>query len=248
MKLNKRLILKNWRAYLLVLFLLLVLGTRGVIYAKDFKNAKQIISKNEETAAIATAAAPDTAKELELPVEIPVETPKAEVVSPPATKKTTTSSTPAPTRRQATPLKNNVAPSTPTPVTAPVPKDVNFSVSQIIALINNERARNGLQPVIENGLLNQAAYLKTKDMSDNNYFAHTAPDGTADVYFVEKVGYKYQSIGFNIAKGDFGNSAGLVQAWMDSTGHRANILANYGQQIGIGIYGKYYVMMIAKVL
>lgn len=134
-----------------------------------------------------------------------------------------------------------LTPSAVTPAPAPT-----SPVDQIIALVNTERKTNGLSPVKANILLNTAAYNKSKDMATKNFFAHTAPDGTTDFDFVAAAGYKYQAIGSNIAMGDFGSLDGLVQAWMNSAGHRANILANYGQEIGVGIYGQYYTMMIAK--
>lgn len=132
------------------------------------------------------------------------------------------------------------------PAPAPAPAPSNSQVDHIISLINAERRANGLAEVRTNGLLNQAAAAKSKHMSDKNYFAHTAPDGTTDWSFINNVGYKYANAGANLAMGDFGNDEGLVRAWMNSPGHRANILAPFGQEIGIGIHGQYYTMFIAK--
>lgn len=132
------------------------------------------------------------------------------------------------------------------PVSQSVAQPATSEIAKIISLINAERQKNGLGAVKENTLLDQGAAIKAKDMADQNYFAHTNPQGKTDFGFFDQVGYKYLAAGSNLAEGDFGSSEGLVSAWMNSPGHRVNILADFGQEIGIGVYGKYYVMFIAK--
>jgi uncharacterized protein YkwD len=123
---------------------------------------------------------------------------------------------------------------------------VNSQISEILNWINAERKANGLNEVTLNGTLNQAAFNKSKHMSDNNYFAHTSPGGVGDIDFIKQSGYRYSAVGMNLAEGNFGSSKGLVDAWMNSSGHRQNILANFGKEIGIGIYGNYFSMFIAR--
>lgn len=124
----------------------------------------------------------------------------------------------------------------------------DLEIGQIVNAINSQRQANGLSPVSVNPILNLAALAKAQDMRNRNYFAHVAPDGKSDFDFIKEAGYRYQAAGSNIAEGNFGGSQGVVNAWMDSSGHRANILADFGQDIGIGIAGQYYVMFIAKPL
>lgn len=120
--------------------------------------------------------------------------------------------------------------------------------NEILYWINAERKANGLNEVANNAALSQAAYNKSKHMSDNNYFAHTSPDGVADIYFIKQSGYKYQAVGMNLAEGNFASNKALVDAWMSSPGHKKNILASFGKEIGIGVFGNYFTMFIANPL
>ncbi|HOX41192.1 MAG TPA: CAP domain-containing protein [bacterium] len=128
----------------------------------------------------------------------------------------------------------------------PATSQSSYSMEKIANLINAERQKNGLGQVRLNSALGSAAAAKSKHMTDHNYFAHTAPDGTTDWSFIDKSGYNYSKAGANLAKGDFGSEAGLVDAWMESPGHKANILANFGQDLGIGVSGNYFTMFIAR--
>ena len=120
-----------------------------------------------------------------------------------------------------------------------------ISVTAILSNINQERSANGLSAVVLNNQLNIAAYNKSEHMSENSYFSHSW-DGTSDIDFIDSAGYQYQAVGINLAKGTFGSATNLVKAWMDSPGHRANILADFGRDVGIGIVGDYYTMIIGK--
>jgi len=151
--------------------------------------------------------------------------------------------TPIPAPKPSVPAPAVTQPSaiTPVPVT-----NGQSTIEEIISFINTERTNAGLGSVRVNSTLNSAAYAKSKDMSVNNYFAHTSPTGVSDIFFINQSGYKYRAVGMNLARGDFKSSSDLVQAWMNSEGHRKNILASFGKEIGIGIYGKYYTMFIAQ--
>jgi uncharacterized protein YkwD len=150
-------------------------------------------------------------------------------------------------KKQA-PVASTPLASTQSPAPAPViaTPSTEMDIDGIVSQINYQRQINGLGTVAINSQLNSAAQAKADDMATKNYFAHTAPDGTTDFDFINNSGYQWQAVGINLAMGDFGDAAGLVTAWMNSPDHRANILASFGHEIGIGISGQYYVMMIAN--
>jgi len=92
----------------------------------------------------------------------------------------------------------------------------------------------------ENPLLNLAAAAKAKDMLDGQYFEHISPAGLGADHFADNAGYEYIVIGENLARGNYKNDAELVQAWMDSPGHRENILKKSYRQMGAAaIYGNF---------
>jgi uncharacterized protein YkwD len=108
-----------------------------------------------------------------------------------------------------------------------------MSRSDLFAAANESRAANGLGALSLNPVLNNSAQAKAQHMIDNNYWAHVAPDGTEPWYFFQIAGYDYQSAGENLAYG-FNTGYEVNAAWMNSTGHRANILGNY-TDVGFGI-------------
>ncbi len=110
----------------------------------------------------------------------------------------------------------------------------NITSSEVIQLTNNERTSRGLGALSTNGQLNQAAMSKAEHMMANDYWAHVAPDGTQPWYFVTQAGYSYAYVGENLAKG-FSTSSGTVAGWMNSSGHRANILNSNYNDIGVAV-------------
>jgi hypothetical protein len=105
--------------------------------------------------------------------------------------------------------------------------------SVIVNLTNEEREDDRLNSLVRNNLLDQAAQLKADHMAENEYFAHYAPDGTSPWYWFEEVAYNYVKAGENLAV-HFNDSGKVVDAWMDSPSHRANILNGEYTQIGVG--------------
>lgn len=103
---------------------------------------------------------------------------------------------------------------------------VNLDKQKIYELVNSERAKEGLNPLTTNVLLEQSACLKAQDMLDKNYWSHDAPDGTQPWFFFENTGYVYDLAGENLAYG-YRTDEALVDGWMKSELHRKNILANY---------------------
>lgn len=105
----------------------------------------------------------------------------------------------------------------------------------IVLLTNQNRKNNGLAELKQNSLLEKAAELKLKNMFDNQYFAHIGPDGNGPSYWITSAGYDYKSTGENLALGNFENDTILIQGWMDSPGHRENILNTKFTQIGVAV-------------
>ncbi|MCK5096034.1 MAG: hypothetical protein KAR24_01625 [Candidatus Pacebacteria bacterium] len=104
---------------------------------------------------------------------------------------------------------------------------------EIIFYTNNERTNRGLAPLSTNDMLDQAALLKVNHMFDEQYFEHVASGGEDVMYWTDMTGYEYIIVGENLALGDFDSEEDMVQAWMDSPGHRANILKDTYEEIGV---------------
>jgi len=106
----------------------------------------------------------------------------------------------------------------------------------VIADTNSQRAENGnLKPLAENATLDQIATARLNDMFQKQYFAHVAPDGGSAQTVAAAVGYNYLAIGENLAQGNFPGDTGVVDAWMGSPGHRANILNIHYTEIGVAV-------------
>lgn len=110
----------------------------------------------------------------------------------------------------------------------------------IILWTNIMRKQAGLSPLSEDSLLNQSAQNKLNDMFANQYFAHDSPGGVVLSDLVANVGYAYITIGENLALGNFADDKALVQGWMDSPGHRANILKSSYEEIGVAVGQQLY--------
>ena len=111
-----------------------------------------------------------------------------------------------------------------------------LTVSGIILETNIARNENGgLSPLSENFLLNKAAQMKVDDMFAKQYFEHVSPSGVGPSGLAQAVGYEYVVVGENLALGDFKGDLGVVTAWMNSPGHRANILKPQYREIGVAV-------------
>ena len=105
----------------------------------------------------------------------------------------------------------------------------------VIQWTNIQRKANKLTPLLENIKLNASAGLKLQDMFEKQYFAHVSPLGTGAADLVKEVSYEFVMTGENIALGNFKDDQDLVQSWMDSPGHRENILNERYQEIGVAV-------------
>lgn len=117
---------------------------------------------------------------------------------------------------------------------------------EVFDLINAKRVANGLSTLKIDDELQNVARIKAKDMVDNNYFSHNSPIYGSPFDMIKNFGIRYKTAGENIA-GNSSNS-GAVNAWMNSEGHRANILNSSFNYTGVGVvkspkYGKVYVQM-----
>lgn len=105
----------------------------------------------------------------------------------------------------------------------------------IIDWTNNFRRENGLPILKENSKLSESALAKAKDMFENQYFEHDSPKGIGVGDLAKNVGYQFLAVGENLALGDFQNDEILVAGWMESPGHRANILNKNFNEIGVAV-------------
>lgn len=106
-----------------------------------------------------------------------------------------------------------------------------ISSNQLLDDTNAARHQHGLASLKENAKLDHAARLKAEDMFHQQYWAHTAPNGTQPWSWFDQAGYTYVSAGENLAKG-FHTSAGTVTGWMNSQEHRENILKPAYKDVG----------------
>ncbi|MEK7462450.1 MAG: CAP domain-containing protein [Patescibacteria group bacterium] len=105
--------------------------------------------------------------------------------------------------------------------------------SVVVSLTNAERADISEAPLRRNATLDAAAKLKAEHMAKNQYFSHYAPDGTSPWFWFDQAGYVYAHAGENLAI-HFSDSSEVVDAWMKSPTHRANIVGAQYTEIGVG--------------
>lgn len=115
---------------------------------------------------------------------------------------------------------------------------------EVIRLVNEIRADYGLSPLVYDWELGRVARYKSQDMKDNRYFSHTSPVYGSPFQMMKSFGLSYRSAGENIAKGQ-STPKQVVDAWMNSSGHRANILNSSFNRIGVGYVadGNYWTQM-----
>lgn len=127
-----------------------------------------------------------------------------------------------------------ILPEKPLESTVSIPS-ASLSSAGVFIWTNTQRILNGVPAVIRNNLLDEVSVNKVADMFERQYFAHAAPTGEEVGDVATDFGYEYILIGENLALGDFESSQILVQAWMDSPGHRENMLNKRYDEIGIAV-------------
>ena len=122
--------------------------------------------------------------------------------------------------------------------------DVTDFEGEVARLVNEIRQKNGLGVLRENWELSRVARYKSQDMHDRGYFSHTSPTYGSPFEMMKKFGISYRTAGENIAMG-YRTPQAVVDGWMNSEGHRANILNASFTQIGVGYYadGHYWTQM-----
>ncbi len=123
---------------------------------------------------------------------------------------------------------------------------MNSDEKEVFDLINKQRTNNGLPALKNDSEVQRIARIKAQDMVDNNYFSHNSPTYGSPFDMMKSFKVSYKTAGENIAANSSNSSA--VTAWMNSSGHKANILNSSFNYTGIGVvssprYGKMYVQM-----
>ena len=115
---------------------------------------------------------------------------------------------------------------------------------EVVRLVNEIRKQNGLNELTYDWQLSRVARIKSEDMRDNKYFSHTSPTYGTPFQMIKNFGITYRSAGENIARGQT-TPQKVVDAWMNSSGHRANILNSSFTHIGVGYAsnGHYWTQM-----
>jgi uncharacterized protein YkwD len=113
--------------------------------------------------------------------------------------------------------------------------NAHLTAEGILKYTNARRIADGIPQLTQDPLLSLAAQKKVDDMNKNQYFEHIAPDGTTIGNLIESTGYEFIKVGENLAKGNFNDDNTLVSAWMNSPGHKENILDQKYQNIGVAV-------------
>lgn len=108
---------------------------------------------------------------------------------------------------------------------------------EVMRLVNVERARNGLPALTYNWQVARVARIKSQDMINNNYFSHNSPIYGSPFKMLDSYQIRYYAAAENIAYGQR-SAQEVMNSWMNSPGHRANILSNNVSQIGVGVAKK----------
>ena len=125
-----------------------------------------------------------------------------------------------------------------------VDNSVTAYEAEVVRLVNEIRVKNGLSPLTQDWQLSRVARYKSQDMRDRGYFSHTSPTYGSPFNMMKSFGITYKTAGENIAKG-YGSPKAVVDGWMNSPGHRANILNKSFTHIGVGYVasGNYWTQM-----
>jgi uncharacterized protein YkwD len=207
----------------LVLLVLLLFG--GATYAGTRLFAT---SGDRAPSASPTVSAPAEAGDTTTLPDIAAE-PTEGVPSPPAQSPEAAATTAAPNRTPAQ--------ATRPPVTAVPAAPAKGEREEVLRLVNVERAKAGCAALTEDGKLRQAADAHSADQATAGKISHVGTDGAELGTRVDRFGYRWRGIGENVAAG-YANPAAVMQGWMNSDGHRANILNCGFKNIGVGLATK----------
>lgn len=181
-------------------------------------------STSPSASASASASATRTPGAPKSPAATPSKAPRPTTAAPAPQRATASAATTPATRPKTTPTRGSRQDSGQSSVAA-----------QVVALVNAERAKAGCGPLTFNATLARAAQGHSDDMAARDFFDHTNPDGAGPGDRVTAAGYPWSTYGENIAKGQ-SSAEQVMEAWMNSPGHRANILNCDFKEIGVGIH------------
>lgn len=144
---------------------------------------------------------------------------------------TPTTAVPKPTPATAAPKPTTAAPEPTAPASGPAPSE---AVAQVVDLVNAERGKVGCSPVKVNSTLTKAAQDHSEDMAATGTMSHTGSDGSSPADRITRAGYSWSAYGENVAYG-YSTPAQVMNGWMTSPGHKANILNCAFKEIGVGL-------------
>jgi uncharacterized protein YkwD len=128
----------------------------------------------------------------------------------------------------------------PPPPPPPPPDGISATQQQMLELTNAERVKAGVAPLKASAALMKAAQDYAQVMRDRNWFSHTGPDGSTPADRITAAGYRFSAYAENIARGQ-PIPAAVVAAWMESPGHRSNLLSATFMEVGMGAAGDNWV-------
>jgi len=197
--------------------------------------------KTKNTAKLCAAKKSTTKKCAKKAKTTKTSTTKASTTAPSPTKTPSVTTTPSPTKTPSvttTPSPTKTPSVTTTPsTTTPSTNSYREFQKSVIDLVNKERAVAGLNALTENGELDKVATLKSEDMAKLGYFSHTSPTYGSPFDMLTQFGINYTAAGENIAYGQ-STPEEVMNGWMNSQGHKDNILNKNFTQIGVGIAKK----------
>jgi len=243
----------NQKQKLIALTLAMSLSVHGAAFASGGAPASQFGFKGwpyrQNRSCQPTAAPTCTPASTEMPAPAPTAQPSPVPTAAPTAEPTVQpTATPAPAPTAAVTPKPSASPAPtvkptqkPSVTTAPPSTDDDYTTGSITAqeenaflLLNQDRIANGLAPLTLDPVLCELARLKSRDMRENNYFAHTSPTYGSASQMLQTFGYSFNAVGENIAHHATVQKA--QAAFMSSTGHRRNILGSQWTKVGIGVW------------
>ncbi|WP_243143238.1 CAP domain-containing protein [Clostridium estertheticum] len=218
---------KSLRALILTLGILATTGIGSTAYAQDCSTVKQV---NSVESIQAICAKYGTAVPKGVAVKAQVAAPcKAAPTKTAPVKAATTKATPA----KAVPTKTTATKAAATPAASTSTAN-NKLEKEVVTLVNKERAKQGLAPLTDNVKLSNVARTKSEDMVAKDYFDHTSPTYGSPFDMMKQFGITYTAAGENIAMGQQ-TASSVMTSWMNSPGHKANILGKNFTDIGVGV-------------
>jgi len=207
-----------------------VLNLSGNDFQSIWNTVQRMINNLNQAPAIppAPAPAPEPPAPAPAPQPSPAPTPDPAPAPSPAP-----DPAPTPTPTPAPAPAPDPAP-TPAPAPAPTP-EFKFTAYElrVLELVNIERQKAGVHPLKLDPALTRGARAKSQDMADNRYFSHTSPTYGSFGSMLKAFGIRYRYAGENIASG-YRTPEAAVKGWMNSSGHRANILSSKFNKMGVG--------------